>query len=126
MLLHFKRYFFLRFKCKRCVNNIQIQTPPENSDCTSDLSQWYHCSNYKGVPDTVLAQSWEVTKAVSFVFHHRSNNATVQPASPKSNDNDNEDDDEDEDENSKKKKKSKLWEDCDDDYEDNYDEDYIP
>lgn len=96
--------------------------PPENSDCTSDLSQWYHCSNFKGVPDTVLAQSWEVTKAVSFVFHHRSNNATVQPESPKSN----KSEDEDDDEEIKKKKKSKLWDDCDDDYEDTYDEDYIP
>jgi DNA repair and recombination protein RAD54 and RAD54-like protein len=53
--------------------------PPEGSDCTCDLSQWYHCSNNKGIPDDVLNQSWAVTKAISFVFHHRSNNAIATP-----------------------------------------------
>lgn len=46
--------------------------PPEDSDCTSDLSQWFHCSNNKGIPDEILARSWDITRAVSFVFHHRS------------------------------------------------------
>lgn len=49
-----------------------MKLPPEDSDCTSDLSQWYHCANNKGIPDEFLARSWEITKAVSFVFHHRS------------------------------------------------------
>jgi DNA repair and recombination protein RAD54 and RAD54-like protein len=68
------------FKCKRCVNNIQVKLPPDDTDCTCDLSQWYHCSNNKGIPDEVLSQSWSVTKAVSFVFHHRSNNAVAAVA----------------------------------------------
>lgn len=55
--------------------------PPEDSDCTSDLSQWYHCTNNKGLPDTVLSQAWEVAKCVSFVFHHRSSGGEVEAAS---------------------------------------------
>lgn len=66
------------FKCKRCVNNIQIKLPPEDSDCTSDLTHWYHCSNNKGIPDDILSKSWDITKCVSFVFHHRSNSAVVE------------------------------------------------
>lgn len=68
-----------RFKCKRCVKNVQVKLPPENSDCTSDLSQWYHCSNNQGIPDTILSQAWDVTKCISFVFHHRSSAAEVKP-----------------------------------------------
>jgi len=36
------------------------------------LSQWYHCSNNRGLPDNILAQAWTDSKCVSFVFHHRS------------------------------------------------------
>ncbi|XP_055853267.1 DNA repair and recombination protein RAD54-like [Episyrphus balteatus] len=61
-----------KFKCKRCINNIQIKPPAEDTDCTSHLSQWYHCSNNKGLPDSILAQAWSTSKCVSFVFHHRS------------------------------------------------------
>lgn len=71
------------FKCKRCMNNVQIKNPPEESDCTSDLSQWFHCSNNRGLPDEVLSRSWDITKNVSFVFHHRSSGAeatTTEPA----------------------------------------------
>lgn len=53
--------------------------PPEDSDCTSDLSQWYHCTNNKGLPDVILSQAWEVAKCVSFVFHHRSSGGEVEP-----------------------------------------------
>lgn len=53
--------------------------PPEDSDCTSDLSQWFHCSNNKSLPDTILSQAWEMCKCVSFVFHHRSSGCEVQP-----------------------------------------------
>lgn len=60
------------FKCKRCVNNVQVKLPPEKSDCTNDLSQWYHCSSNKGIPDDIISRAWDVTKAVSFIFHHRS------------------------------------------------------
>ncbi|XP_029715480.2 DNA repair and recombination protein RAD54-like [Aedes albopictus] len=66
------------FKCKRCVNNVQMKLPPEESDCTSDLSHWYHCSNNKGIPDDILSKAWDMTKCVSFVFHHRSNSAVVE------------------------------------------------
>uniref|UniRef100_A0A1Q3F704 DNA repair and recombination protein RAD54-like n=1 Tax=Culex tarsalis TaxID=7177 RepID=A0A1Q3F704_CULTA len=66
------------FKCKRCVNNVQVKLPPEDSDCTSDLAHWYHCANNKGIPDDILAKSWDITKCVSFVFHHRSNSAVVE------------------------------------------------
>lgn len=61
-----------RLKCKRCINNIQSEPPPENSDCTSHLSQWYHCSNNRGLPDSNLAEAWRTSKCISFVFHHRS------------------------------------------------------
>ncbi|XP_010870626.1 DNA repair and recombination protein RAD54-like [Esox lucius] len=59
-----------RFRCKRCVNGRQVRPPPEDSDCTCDLSQWYHCSDKKGLRDPVLQASWDA--AVSFVFHQRS------------------------------------------------------
>lgn len=55
-----------------------MKLPPEDSDCTSDLSHWYHCSNNKGIPDDILSKSWDMTKCVSFVFHHRSNSAVVE------------------------------------------------
>lgn len=67
-----------RFKCKRCVNGIQEKLPPPDSDCTSDLSQWYHCATNKGIPDTILSQAWDIAKCVSFVFHHRSSQAEVK------------------------------------------------
>lgn len=74
----------LSFKCKRCVNNVQIKLPPDDSDCTSDLSQWFHCSNNSGLPDTVLSQAWDICKSVSFVFHHRS--AAAEVAAPTTDD----------------------------------------
>lgn len=55
-----------------------MKLPPEESDCTSDLSHWYHCSNNKGIPDDILSKAWDMTKCVSFVFHHRSNSAVVE------------------------------------------------
>ncbi|XP_055387996.1 DNA repair and recombination protein RAD54-like [Condylostylus longicornis] len=60
-----------KFKCKRCVNGIQIKPPPNDTDCTSHLSQWYHTSNNKGLPDSITSQAWN-SKCISFVFHHRS------------------------------------------------------
>lgn len=58
---------------------MQIKLPPEDSDCTSDLAQWFHCTNNKALPDTILSQAWEVTKCISFVFHHRSSGGQVEP-----------------------------------------------
>lgn len=100
------KFLISRFKCKRCINNVQVKLPPDNSDCTSDLSQWYHCATNKSIPDTVLSQAWDVSKCVSFVFHHRSMAAEPVPISAemakskeknvkKYRDDDDDDDDED-------------------------------
>ena len=51
-----------------------MRGPAEDSDCNSDLSQWNHCADKKGVVDVMLKGAWE-TNAVSFVFHHRSHEA---------------------------------------------------
>ncbi|XP_071952083.1 DNA repair and recombination protein RAD54-like isoform X1 [Antedon mediterranea] len=59
-----------KFKCRRCVNNIQTGLPPEGSDCNSDLSQWNHCADKRGVTDCILKGAWQTS--VSFVFHHKS------------------------------------------------------
>ncbi|XP_021339494.1 DNA repair and recombination protein RAD54-like [Mizuhopecten yessoensis] len=59
-----------KFKCKRCVNNIQVKPPPEGSDCNSDLSLWHHSTDKKGLDDLVFKGSWN--PAISFVFHHNS------------------------------------------------------
>lgn len=72
-------FFSFRFKCKRCVNNIQTKLPPDDSDCTSDLSQWFHCTKNKGLPDIVLSQAWDIANSISFVFHHRSGTAEIKP-----------------------------------------------
>ncbi|KAJ8418593.1 hypothetical protein AAFF_G00000920 [Aldrovandia affinis] len=59
-----------RFRCRRCVNGRQVRPPPEDADCTSNLSHWHHCSDKRGLRDAVLQASWDA--AVSFVFHQRS------------------------------------------------------
>lgn len=43
-----------RLKCSRCLNKIQIKNPPEEADCTSDLANWYHCWDKKGLADMVM------------------------------------------------------------------------
>ena len=59
-----------KFKCKRCINGIQVKPPPPDSDCNSDLSQWNHSTCKKGIEDMAVKQSWDA--GISFVFHHRS------------------------------------------------------
>lgn len=59
-----------RFKCRRCVNNIEARPPPDGSDCTKNLSCWHHCANSKGLVDTILKRTWDA--GVSFVFHQKS------------------------------------------------------
>ncbi|XP_065345333.1 DNA repair and recombination protein RAD54-like [Cloeon dipterum] len=66
-----------KFKCRRCVNNIQTKGPPEDSDCTSDISLWNHCADKKGLVDVALKQCW--SSGISFVFHHRSHEPKVVP-----------------------------------------------
>ncbi|XP_064604260.1 DNA repair and recombination protein RAD54-like isoform X1 [Liolophura sinensis] len=59
-----------KLKCRRCVNQIQVRPPPPGSDCNSDLSQWHHSTDKKGIEDRMLKGAWEA--AVTFAFHHRS------------------------------------------------------
>ncbi|XP_050305885.1 DNA repair and recombination protein RAD54-like [Anthonomus grandis grandis] len=61
-----------KLKCKTCLNKIPIKNPPDEADCTSDLSLWYHCWDKKGLADVVLKQIWDVCKYISFVFHQKS------------------------------------------------------
>ncbi|KAM3620036.1 uncharacterized protein V6R79_017352 [Siganus canaliculatus] len=59
-----------KFRCRRCVNGREVRRPADDCNCTSDLSQWNHCFDKKGLKDQVLKASWAA--AVSFVFHQRS------------------------------------------------------
>ena len=59
-----------RFKCRRCVNNIQVTLPPEGTDCSADLSQWNHCADRKELDDVMLKGAW--SSGVTFVFHQKS------------------------------------------------------
>lgn len=59
-----------KFKCKRCINGIEVKGPPESSDCNSDLSEWRHSHSARHLPDIPLRQCW--SSGISFVFHHRS------------------------------------------------------
>merc|ERR1712029_995514 len=59
-----------KFKCRRCVNGIQVRPPPPDSDCNSGLSHWHHCTSKKGVVDMALKQCWEA--GITFVFRHKS------------------------------------------------------
>ena len=59
-----------RFKCKRCVNNIQVKAPPEDTDCTCDLSQWNHCADKKNLVDPILKAIWNDT--ITFCYYHHS------------------------------------------------------
>ncbi|XP_074029572.1 DNA repair and recombination protein RAD54-like okr isoform X2 [Leptinotarsa decemlineata] len=67
-----------KLKCKRCLNKIQIKNPPEEADCTNDLSLWYHSWDKKGLADMVLKQIWDLSKYISFVFHQKSAKAEVK------------------------------------------------
>ena len=48
-----------------------MRGPPEGSDCSSDWSQWHHCSDKRGLTDVALKAAWQ-TEAISFVYHHHS------------------------------------------------------
>lgn len=43
-----------KLKCKSCLNKIPIKNPSDEADCSSDLSQWYHCWDKKGLADMVF------------------------------------------------------------------------
>lgn len=62
-----------RLHCRRCVNSRQVWPPPDGSDCTSDLAQWNHSTDKRGLQDEVLQAAWDVAStAITFVFHQRS------------------------------------------------------
>lgn len=62
-----------RLRCRRCVNNQQVWPPPDGSDCTSDLAQWNHSTDKRGLADEVLQAAWHAAStAITFVFHQRS------------------------------------------------------
>ncbi|XP_041594389.1 DNA repair and recombination protein RAD54-like isoform X3 [Vulpes vulpes] len=62
-----------RLRCRRCVNNHQVRPPPDGADCTSDLAQWNHNTDKRGLKDEVLQAAWDAAStAITFVFHQRS------------------------------------------------------
>ncbi|KAK3733948.1 hypothetical protein QZH41_010769 [Actinostola sp. cb2023] len=61
-----------KFKCRRCVNNIQVHPPSDTSTCGSNLAQWNHCASSKGLDDVILKEIWKC--GISFVFHQKSHN----------------------------------------------------
>ncbi|KAF6111024.1 RAD54 like [Phyllostomus discolor] len=62
-----------RLRCCRCINNHQVRPPPDGSDCTSDLAQWNHSTDKRGLRDEVLQATWDAAStAITFVFHQRS------------------------------------------------------
>ncbi|KAK9876241.1 hypothetical protein WA026_012540 [Henosepilachna vigintioctopunctata] len=67
-----------KLNCKRCLNRIEIKPPPEEADCTSDLSNWFHSWEKRGLADMVLKQIWDMSRYISFVFHQRSATVAVQ------------------------------------------------
>ncbi|XP_029805030.1 DNA repair and recombination protein RAD54-like isoform X3 [Suricata suricatta] len=62
-----------RLRCRRCVNNHQVRPPTDGSDCTSDLAQWHHNTDKRGLKDEVLQAAWDAAStAITFVFHQQS------------------------------------------------------
>ena len=49
---------------------VEVRGPPPDSDCNSDMSQWFHSNTKKGLQDLALKQVWDT--GVTFVFHHKS------------------------------------------------------
>ncbi|XP_029943522.1 DNA repair and recombination protein RAD54-like [Salarias fasciatus] len=62
-----------RFRCRRCAGGRELRRPPDDSDCSGDLSQWNHSWDKRTLRDPVLREAWDA--AVSFVFHQRSQQA---------------------------------------------------
>ncbi|CAH0762992.1 unnamed protein product [Bemisia tabaci] len=64
-----------KIKCKRCVNGVQMKPPPADSDCTCDLSCWYHCADKRWLVDPILKSCWPA--GISFVFYQHSTKVKV-------------------------------------------------
>ncbi|PIK51719.1 putative DNA repair and recombination protein RAD54-like [Apostichopus japonicus] len=58
-------------QCKRCVNNIQTRPPPDDANCNSDMMNWHHHTDKRGLTDQVLKATMN-SGVVSFVFHQKS------------------------------------------------------
>uniref|UniRef100_A0A1I8IDR7 DNA repair and recombination protein RAD54-like n=1 Tax=Macrostomum lignano TaxID=282301 RepID=A0A1I8IDR7_9PLAT len=70
-----------KFKCRRCVNGIQVRPPPDGADCNSDLSQWHHCVDRKAVPDLCLKACFD-TKCITFVYWQLSHEEVGKDSAP--------------------------------------------
>ncbi|XP_054724428.1 DNA repair and recombination protein RAD54-like [Uloborus diversus] len=66
-----------KIRCKRCVNWIQVTSPPDNATCNNDLSQWHHSKEKKNVPDHILKSCWNT--GVTFVFYQKSHEKKYIP-----------------------------------------------
>ncbi len=71
ILFIFDGSILFRFKCKRCMNQIQVKPPPDDADCGCDLTQWHHCWDKRNLVDQLLKQIWR-DDVISFVFHQKS------------------------------------------------------
>ncbi|CAI4225239.1 unnamed protein product [Auanema sp. JU1783] len=72
-----------RLKCKRCINGVESIDPPEDTDCSADLSLWHHSQkDPRKLPDPVLRSVFDCG-ALSFVFHQKSHKVEVQKAMEK-------------------------------------------
>uniref|UniRef100_A0A915HI60 DNA repair and recombination protein RAD54-like n=1 Tax=Romanomermis culicivorax TaxID=13658 RepID=A0A915HI60_ROMCU len=68
-----------RLKCTRCINGIESKCPPETADTNSDLALWHHSQDKKRLPDNALKSVWDAG-VISFVFHQKSHETTVNEA----------------------------------------------
>lgn len=68
-----------RFACRRCILGREVRPPPEGTDTNSDLSQWHHSSEKKGLQDLLLKRVW-TGPTISFVFHHKSHEQKIETA----------------------------------------------
>ena len=66
-----------RFNCHRCILGRQIKPPPDGADCSSNLSQWQHCSEKRGLEDQILKKVWD-GPTISFVFHQKSHDKKIE------------------------------------------------
>ena len=57
-----------KLKCVRCVSKVETKSPPEDADCTSDVANWYHCWNKKGLADIVSTSNFTKVSVVRFKF----------------------------------------------------------
>ncbi|XP_064477211.1 DNA repair and recombination protein RAD54-like [Ornithodoros turicata] len=66
-----------QLNCRRCVNGIQTQQPPEDADVASDLVHWNHAAMQKQLPpdDPILKRCWDM--GVTFAFSQKSHRQKV-------------------------------------------------